>query len=1142
MKYLQFIAKLRPRGWSALQISIYSVALLGVCGVLFCPSLINPAAAQTNISGDIAGTVTDPSGAAIAGATVTLTSKATGAGKTATSGGHGEYRFSLLEPGDYALTVSAASFEGAKTTVTVAASQIASGDIKLAVGKATTVVDVAATEPLLHTEDAQISTSFSMEQIQALPNPGNDLTFIAQTSPGAVMNTMAGQGNFSVFGLPATSNTFTINGGYDNDPFLNVNNSGATNLTLGNNDIADVTVTSNAYDAAFGGLGGAQVSEISRSGSNGYHGNATYWWNGRVMNANDYFNNAENSPRPFDNVNQWAAAVGGPIVKDKAFWFVNYEGIRIILPSRDQVFAPSTAFQNLITGPAIAPGVNPDLPNGNLAYNGNSAEAPFYNKIFGIYNNAPGFAGAAADANDPNLVSFSANAGNFTHEYLVSGRTDFNLGPNDKAFIHFNVDKGLQATFTSLVNPLFNADSPQPAYSGQFQETHSFTPALTNQFLFAALYYRAVFINTNAAAADALSPLDMIFINSDLANNGVGGAPGGEDTDFPQGRTVTNYQFADDLSWSRGNHTVKVGWDIRRDDITDYDPQIGTVPLTFTALTCPNGQPACPTEAQTTFGAGFGLQQQQSFPTRLTQPIALYNMGGYVQDQWKALPNLTVTYGLRMEHNSDPICLTTCFSYANGSSAIFNANPNTPYNQLYSSGNEAAFPSLQKIGYEPRIGFSWLPAGVGSKTTVRGGFGLFIDSFPGTVADSILENAPTSAIFTTGNALLDPSQPGSNNAIAAALNASFTSGFASGGSFNSIFGPGNSGPSLLTPASHISYPTYDIYSLAVEHQISRSTALSLTYAGNHGYHEPVVNNSVNAANDPAVSGINFTGLPKTYPNPSFGAVTVDYSGATSNYNGLIASVINRQRYLTLQFNYAYSHSLDEISNGGILSFSGNSDNPSNPNNLAQNYGNADYDTRDYISGSYVFTVPHFGGPRVLTDGWELAGTAFHHNGYPVSVLDSAGAAFFTSSGQSGTYNGPLYAQQTGTGFATHCGGEGHTILTGNSCPFAADFAPATNFGQSRRNQIYGGNFTDSDLDVTKGFKVPGLEGGSLKLGAQFFNMFNHPNFAQPYNDVEAPATLGQLHNLQTTPTSILGSFLGGDASPRLIQLKASFVF
>ena len=370
---------------------LFVASLLALGVFALAPSLQPVAVAQSNISGDIAGTVTDPAGAAIAGASVTITSKSSGSSKTVTSGPHGEYRVPLLEPGDYSISIAAAGFQGEHTTITVGAGQIASGDVKLAVGKATTVVDVAATEPLLNTEDAQISTSFSMEQVQALPNPGNDLTFVAQTSPGAVMNTQGGYGNFSVFGLPATSNTFTVNGGYENDPFLNLNNSGATNLLLGNNDVADVTVTSNAYDAAFGGLGGAQVNEISRSGSNGWHGNASYWWNGRAMNANDWFNNANGSARPFDNVNQWAAGVGGPIKKDKAFWFLNYEGLRVVLPTRSPVFAPTPALQAAILGPAGSAAAFPNaLPFGNLADNGNSAEDTLYSTYFAQYNNAPG--------------------------------------------------------------------------------------------------------------------------------------------------------------------------------------------------------------------------------------------------------------------------------------------------------------------------------------------------------------------------------------------------------------------------------------------------------------------------------------------------------------------------------------------------------------------------------------------------------------------------------------------------------------------------------------------------------------------------------------------------------------------------------
>src|SRR5277367_5256478 len=289
-------------------------------GMWFC---VAAAFAQTNISGDIVGNVTDSSGAAVASAQVTVTSNATGQAKAVTTTNNGQYRVPLLPPGSYKVSVVAPGFETSEFTVVVAAGTSTSGDAKLTVGQNSVTISVTGETSLLHTDDAQVSTTFDMQQVQTLPNPGNDLTFVAQTSPGAVMNTQGGYGNFAIFGLPATSNTFTVNGGYENDPFLNLNNSGATNLLLGNNDVGSVTVVSNAYGAQYGGLGGSQVNEISRSGSNRLHGDATYWWNGSVMNANDYFNNQTDTKKPRSNANQWAGSFGGPIYKDKSFFFFN---------------------------------------------------------------------------------------------------------------------------------------------------------------------------------------------------------------------------------------------------------------------------------------------------------------------------------------------------------------------------------------------------------------------------------------------------------------------------------------------------------------------------------------------------------------------------------------------------------------------------------------------------------------------------------------------------------------------------------------------------------------------------------------------------------------------------------------------------
>jgi hypothetical protein len=1089
------------------------IMLIGTAALSFITAPV--ARAQTNISGDIVGTVTDPQGAVIPGATVTVTSKTSNSGKTVVTDARGSYRVPLLEPGAYNVVVVAAGFEKQNFTVNVSIGGVTGGDTKLTLGASTETVEVTASEPLLHTETAQIQTSFTMDQIQSLPNPGNDLTFVAQTAPGTVMNTQMGYGNFSSFGLPATSNTFTVNGGYENDPFLNVNNSGATNLLLGNNDISDVTVISNAYDAAFGGLGGAQINEISRSGGNGYHGNATYWWNGSVLNANNYFNKCQSAcglgvgvtPRPFDNVNQWAAGMGGPIKKDKIFFFGDYEGLRVVLPTRSLVYAPSPAYQTATLA---------SIP---------TAEIPLYTGLFNTWNSAPGYNPDNVDPADGNAVTYNGSAGNFTHEWLATGRVDFNLGENDKLFLHTKIDKGLQASFTSVISPVFNADSPQPQYEGQLQETHTFSPSVTNQFLFATIYYRAIFTNTSLADAVAIAPFTLIFADGDLSLNGNSGLMGGLDIIWPQGRNVTGYQFQDDVSWNKGNHTIKVGWSFRRDDVTDYSPSEFTEAPEVLAT-------------EESFQAGYSDLWFEQFPTRSTQPVALYNMGAYIQDEWKALPNLTVNYGIRLEHNSNPTCITNCF--ARLTTGFFNedTSTSTPYNQLINSNLHRTFSNLQKVAYEPRVGFSWQPKGAGSSTVIRGGFGMFADAFPGEIADSLLNNAPTNVPFTVygpafggGNTLLDPTLAGSAGAVATAQNSAFQAGFASGGSNAS----GLPAPNIVNASPHIYYPSYEEWSLAVEHQINRATALSVSYIGNHGYHEPVVGNSVNAYSPFA----SFGGLPAAIPNPNFGASTEVFSGASSSYNGVVASVINHSRYLTLQFNYSYSHALDEVSNGGFNGFGGNSVNPSDPYNLAANYGNADYDTRQYVSGSYVFTVPYYGGPHVLVDGWQIAGTLFHNSGFPFSVTDSEQLSNLGLQ----NFGGPLYAHQIANNLPQHCGGAAHTLLA-NPCAYYPGFVDATGLGQGRRNEFYGSSFTDTDMDVTKAFRIPGWESASLKLGAQFFNLFNHPNFFQPQSGYVGgnPASVGLITETVNTPTSILGSFLGGDASPRLIQFKASFVF
>ena len=472
------------------------LALL-VVALMMAPSLM----AQSLVSGDLTGTVTDPSGAVVSGAAVTLKNDATGQTRNTTTNGSGAYRFSLLQPGNYTVTASATGFSKAQSTTSIAVGQATIADMKMAVGNNTQTVEVTTTAPLVQADNADLSTNFNQTQIANQPNGGNDITYIAQTAPGVSMNTGMGYGNFQTSGLPATSNLFTVNGENDMDPYLNLNNSGATNLTLGKNDVQEATVVTNAYSGQYGQQAGAQVSYVTKSGTNQFHGNAEYWWTGRAMDANDYFNNLNGVDRPFANNNEWAASLGGPIKKDKLFFFADTEGIRYIVPSSQTVFSPTPGFADAVLG--------------NIAAT-SPASLPLYSKMFNLYESAPGYNRLSPIAGGgTGCIDFTGYAGNCFGqygatpalpgtEYIISGRIDYNLSDRDHLFWRVRMDHGTQATFADPINSAFNAASFQPAYDGQGQWTHTFGSNATNQFIYAGSYYRAIF--TQSPDANTVFP------------------------------------------------------------------------------------------------------------------------------------------------------------------------------------------------------------------------------------------------------------------------------------------------------------------------------------------------------------------------------------------------------------------------------------------------------------------------------------------------------------------------------------------------------------------------------------------------------------------------------------------------------------
>jgi hypothetical protein len=299
-----------------------------------------------------------------------------------------------------------------------------------------------------------------------------------------------------------------------------------------------------------------------------------------------------------------------------------------------------------------------------------------------------------------------------------------------------------------------------------------------------------------------------------------------------------------------------------------------------------------------------------------------------------------------------------------------------------------------------------------------------------------------------------------------------------------------------------------------------------------------------------VNAFGFGGLPVVAPDPRFGTFTSVGTGAVSNYNGLVTSVRHNFTHgIRFQANYTWSHALDEISNGGILPFNAGTNasilSPVDPNNLRANYGNADYDIRQYFSMNYVwddmFRHMFHGGPNLIFGGWTLSGTIFDRSGLPFTVIDGGTTAGLAANNN---YGSTLFASVAGPTTIGSCG-KGNTIADPTSgivppCLNPGGFAsPTSVIVNQARNQFRGPGFFDTDLSFMKYTKL--AEHANLGIGFQFFNLFNHPSFDQPVGDISA-STFGTVIRTVNVPTSILGSALGGDASPRLIQLKAEFKF
>jgi Carboxypeptidase regulatory-like domain/TonB-dependent Receptor Plug Domain len=908
--------------------------------LLLAASLMAPAAfGQSLTSGDIAGTVADPSHAVVPNAAVELKSLETGSTQTAVTNSTGFYRFSLLKPGNYQVTVKQSGFATVEGRAAVAVGTTTMVDVTLSVSATGVTVEVTGAAPLVDTSSASISTPFTQQEVASLPNPGGDITNIAQTAPGVQMNNTAGYGNFTMNGLPATSNLFTVNGENDMDPYFNINNSGAANLTLGSNEVQEITVIANAYSGEYGQLSGAQVTYVTKSGSNGFHGNAQYWWNGRTMNSNNWMNKdlpdpTTWTPRPFSNANQWAGSVGGPIIKNKTFFFFDTEGLRFLLPNVIPFTIPTTTFAT-----AVLNNVGTLQP----------AELPLYTKMMNLFANAPGAANAQPIPNAPGgpctglvlpgfdgttqdcFAVFNATPSALGKEFIVAFKIDQNIGQNDRVFFRYKLDHGVQPTLLDPLSPAFDALSTQPAWDAQAQETHVFSPTKTNEFTAATSHYVAQF-QQNEAAALAAFPMGMIFGGT----NPLGPAFGFQ-WDFPQGRNITQYQFIDNFTWTHGNHGLKFGANFRRYDVSDHNFFWNNGAAYFDLGACKVNESPClkadSINALQMFANGIAGQYRQSANIASNVPVALWGLGVYGMDTWKVKPNLTLTLALRVERNSNPVCQHNCFAnyktdWSSLASVVAGVNAgNIPYTSDIAYNQHQSYHGVDLLNWSPRFGFSWSPRGSG-KQVISGGFGLFYDNPPAGMVDDLLADPPVSTAIrvrpATGTLAFDPSNNGSIYTWKQSAQA-FGTGFAAGQTYTQIansllpFGVHFAAPAFTAVTGTIHAPRWQEWNLQFQQELNSSTALVLNYVGNHGIRIAYTNGFYNAYDGfgqwPAGT------LPAAAAVPNYGTVSQIQSGAVSNYNGLTVSLRhNFSKWVSAHANYTWAHNLDELSNGGLFTY------------------------------------------------------------------------------------------------------------------------------------------------------------------------------------------------------------------------------
>jgi hypothetical protein len=1097
----------------------YLLFLAGGCLGVF---LLCSPAARAQVSASISGRVTDPAGATVSGAAVKAKNVETGETVSTVTDNAGHYWVPSLAVGEYELHVTKQGFqEQVRGGIHLVVGQEASVDMALKLGQVSEQVKVNEDAPIVSVTPADISGVVGEKQVKDLPLNGRSYDELMTLNPGVVIFTSEKTGGigvsnstaanmFSVAGNRPQQNMFLLNGiEYTGAAENNMQPGGVSGQMLGVDAIREFNMLSDTYGAEYGKHPGAQVTIITQSGTNQWHGSVFEYLRNNVLDAPNFFDRG--SAPPFRR-NQFGGSMGGPVQKDKTFVFANYEGFRQSLHQTSVAFVPDASVRNCIGVSECSVFANNGLPVvvGSKCPSTQPQKTNCLNEIYSLLNLWPVADGpdvlngpiGTPSGTPSGIAENFANPLQTIREDFGTARVDHIFSDKDSFGVIYTVDDSADQTATAI-NPFMADATSLREQVLSIEETHVFSPSILNTarvgFSRAGYYFAGEPTPGTPAASVAgfLSGLRVgaVVVGGSAASNpaaqiALAGSNNGSNLDL--NRNLFTYE--DQLSWTKGRHQIKFGAWFQRFQSNENIALSQYGQATFPSLA-------------TFLGGSFGTGSFTIDPA--STPLSWRSLFSalHVEDVIRVSPTFTLSLGFREELSTgwnEAYGRASNYNFTNG---VINTQPRIG-NSVFTTNNATLLP-------QPRIGLAWSP--IGSKTVVRAGFGMYND-LQDALGYRTDQNAPFNTTYTIPNLTLDRF-PLSPNIVPVSAGTASPAG--------AKIAPGGVQPDLKTP-------TVLSYSLKIEQEITPNTSLSVGYLGSRGTHELI---SLDA-NIPAQvvcpasptcgslpAGTIFTPT-TTRANPLLANTYSWFSAGESLYNAMIVDVRHRfSKGLTFRGAYTWSKALDD---GDSLNATAAANAPAlvqNPLNIHGDWGPATYDVRNAGVINVSYDLPIGNGKQLLTrmngwkngffGGWTVNSIVTIQSGFPFTPQLS-----FNPSNDGDSKNPVRPSWKPGF--------TGPVILGGTTQwfdPGAFIVPPTGTFGNVGRNVLTGPGLATWDFSVMKYTHL--FEKFNLQFRAEIFNLLDRTNLNTP-NLIVFTSAAG-------APSRVAGSFTQTSTPSRQVQ-------